>query len=145
MIHIIQAAIYLGFGTALASGFNVPPAVLVPVQVLLLIVITVALVRLVPPIILKAADNKDAVIKVWPSLVTRGGWTIALVKKEDGEMYEFLTTRPPFADLLFLATTTFIGLVMIGTGIKRIVHDIRAKRDGVYEIVRDIRAKREGG
>ena len=84
MIHIIQAAIYLGFGTALASGFNVPPAILVPIQVLLLIVVAVALVRLVPPVILKAADNKDATIKLWPSLVTRGGWTIALVKREGG-------------------------------------------------------------
>ncbi len=84
MIHIIQAAVYLGFGTALASGFNVPPAILVPIQVLLLIVVAVALVRLVPPVILKAVDNNKTVIKVWPALVTRGGWTIALVKREGG-------------------------------------------------------------
>lgn len=84
MIHLIQAAIYLGFGTALASGFNVPPVTLVPIQVLLLVVVAVALVRLVPPVLLKAADNKNAVIKVWPSLITRGGWTIALVKRENG-------------------------------------------------------------
>lgn len=45
-------------------------------------------------------------------------------------MYEYLTTRPPFADLLFLATTTFIGLAMIGSGVKGIVHDIKTKREG---------------